>query len=127
MKYRPIFVSKKWCFLFSLVFLCGCASKIYIEKHTNEWISRPIAELKAAMSKPDSYASKTGWRETIYPQANGYYVYVEPLSEDCSIHWDVNPQDNIVGYRAVGSGCEQTSSDTGNLRKMTAPLPPGSW
>jgi hypothetical protein len=63
------------------------------------------------MKRPDSYASKIGWKETTYPLANGYYVFVEPLSKECSVHWDINPRDKIVGYRAIGSGCAQKGSD----------------
>jgi len=107
MKYLSILLSKKWCFLFGIVFLYGCTSQIYVKDHANEWISRPISELKQAMKSPDSYASKIGWKETTYQLVNGNSVYVEPLSENCFFHWETSSGGTIIRYRAVGSGCEQ--------------------
>jgi len=118
MEYRAILMAKKWGFLVLLVFFCGCATPLYVEDYTNQWISRPLSELRQAMNRPDSYASKIGWKETTYSLANGYYVLVEPLSEQCSVHWNINPRDKIVGYQAVGSGCEQRRSE-GNAEKVT--------
>ena len=125
MEYRAILMAKKWGFLVLLVFFCGCATPLYVEDYTNQWISRPLSELQQAMNRPDSYASKIGWKETTYPMAIGYYVFVEPLSEKCSVHWNINPRDKIVGYQAVGSGCELKKSD-GNLKTIT-PHNAGDW
>lgn len=122
MKYQSILLSKKWCFLLFIVFLYGCASQISLKEHSNEWISRPLSELKQAMNSPDSYASKIGWKETTYPLVNGNSVFVEPFSTDCSLHWEITPRGTIIGYRAVGSGCEQESrSDNSMIRTITAP------
>lgn len=124
MKYRSTLLSKKWCCLLFLLFLYGCTSQLYLKEHAEEWISRPLSELKQAMNSPDSYALKIGWKEATYPLANGNSVYIEPVSKDCSIHWEITPKRAIIiGYRAVGSGCEQGSSSADNsaLRKITAP------
>ena len=49
-----------------------------------------MTELKQEMKSPDSYASKIGWKETTYPLPNRNFVYIEPVSADCSVHWEVN-------------------------------------
>jgi hypothetical protein len=106
---RAGLLAKNCVFLVLLVLFCGCGARLNIDEHANQWISRPLSELQQEMSRPESYASKIQWQEKTYPLANGYYMFVEPLSQDCSIHWDINPRDRIVGYRAVGSGCERKS------------------
>lgn len=112
--------------MLSVVSLFACSHHLYIEEHTNEWLARPLSELKEDMKRPDSYASKIKWEETTYPLSNGYYVFVEPIADGCSIHWDVNNRDRIIGYRAVGSECEHksgssnaTSADT--MQSVTKP------
>lgn len=95
-----------------MVLLNGCGGGVVlVEDHSKEWVARPLLELKQEMSRPDSYASKIGWKETTYPLASGNYVYVQPLREGCFFHWEVNPNGIIVGYVAKGKECDQ-SSDT---------------
>ena len=122
MKYRTILFSKQWCLLLFIFFLYGCASQMSLKEHSNEWISRPLPELKQAMNSPDSFASKIGWKENTYPLVNGNSVFVEPFSEDCFIHWEVTPGGIIIGYRAVGSACKQGSgSDDITIKTISAP------
>lgn len=121
MKYLSILFSRKWCFLLFIVFLFACASPIYVKDHAKNWIARPLSELKQAMKSPDSYASKIGWKETTYPLANGNSVYIEPLSEDCSIHWEISPRGTIIRYRAVGSGCAREPGPDSFIRTLTPP------
>jgi hypothetical protein len=102
---------KKWLFLLFIFFLHGCSSQTSIKAHVNEWLTRPVSELKQAMKRPDSYASKIKWEETTYPLANGNSVYVEPIGEDCSIHWEATPRGTIVRYRASGKGCEEEADN----------------
>jgi len=109
MKSRLILSFNQWCLLWVLVVLYGCAGQIQVEDHGKAWISRPLSELQEAMNRPDSYASKIGWKETTYPLANGDSVFIEPLADDCFIHWEVTPGGVILGYRPVGSGCERKS------------------
>ncbi len=73
---------------------------------SGNWIARPLAELKQEMKNPDSYASKIGWKETTYPLPNGDFVFVEPISADCSVHWEVNQNGMIIGYQAKGKDCK---------------------
>jgi len=116
---------EKWPFLLLMVFLYGCASHISLDKYRNEWITRPLSELKQAVDSPDSYAAKNGRKETTYPLANGHFVYVEPFSDGCSLHWEVSSNGILVGCRTVGSGCaEELRNDNDMVRKLTAP---SSW
>ncbi|HAK89388.1 MAG: hypothetical protein A2X55_10750 [Nitrospirae bacterium GWB2_47_37] len=121
MKYISILLSKKLHLLLFIVFLYGCSSGISMKEHVNDWMSRPVSELKQAMKSPDSYASKIGWKETTYPLAGGNSVYVEPFSENCSIHWEITPRGTIIRYRAVGKGCEQESSSDAFIRNLMPP------
>ncbi len=95
-----------------MVFLNGCASQIDADAYSSEWIARPLSELKQEMNRPDSYASKKGWKETTYYLADGNYVYVEPIGDDCSVHWEINSAGVIIGYRAKGNGCKQQGEFT---------------
>jgi hypothetical protein len=118
MKYRAIIAASLLLYIGSLL---GCASQMSLENRGNEWVARPLSELKQEMKSPDSYASKIGWKETTYPLANGDYAYVEPLSADCSIHWEVNQSGIIIGYKAKGEGCKKgKGTSTSILRARTS-------
>lgn len=87
----------------SLIFLNGCLSNIAsIEDYTKSWIGQPIERKKKPTLSPESYASRIGWKEKTYQLDNGNWVYVEPDSKNCFIHWEVNPQGIIVGYKLEG-------------------------
>jgi len=62
----------------------------------------PIEETKKLILRLESYASRIGWKEKTYQLNNGNWVYVEPDSKNCFIHWEVNPQGIIVGYKLEG-------------------------
>jgi len=95
------------CLMIAAAFVVGgCASRMgALENHINEWMSRPVAELKEQMKRPDSYASKVGWKEQSWPLNNGSSVYVEPFSAQCLIRWKVSPGGSIIGYETVGEDC----------------------
>jgi hypothetical protein len=87
----------------SLSALSTCLSQIApIEDRTNSWIGRPIEEIRRPILRPESYASRIGWKEKTYKLDSGNWVYVEPDSPGCFIHWEVNPQGIIVGYKLEG-------------------------
>jgi len=91
----------------SVILLGGCASRMgAFENHINQWLSRPVTELKQDMKRPDSYAAKTGWKEQSWPLNNGGSVYVEPFGRDCLIRWQISSGGSILAYEAVGEGCE---------------------
>ncbi len=89
--------------LFSVLLFHGCLSQIMSTKErTKAWMGQPIDKLRTAVLRPESYASRIGWKEKTYKLDNGNWVYVEPDSPGCFIHWEVNPQGIIVGYRLEG-------------------------
>ena len=69
-------------------------------------MGRPVAELQEIISSPTSHASKIEWKETTYQLNNGNWVYVTPDVKDCFIHWEINPDGIIVGYRLEDEGCK---------------------
>jgi len=84
--------------------LYGCLHNIgTIEEYTKYWIGRPIEETKILVRDSHSYASRIGWQEETYKLDNGNWVYVEPDSPNCFIHWEVNPEGIIVGYKLEGN------------------------
>jgi len=99
------------CLLLSIILLYGCASQMSLEDLSREWITRPLAELKQEMKSPDSYASKIGWKDTTYPLPNGNFVYIQPASNDCYVHWEVNQGGTIIGYQFKGNGCKPGESE----------------
>ncbi len=106
-EFRPIMLFNLLCLVFLMVFLNGCASQFDADLYGSEWIARPLSELKQDMSRPDSYASKSKWKESTYLLADGNYVYVEPVGDDCLMDWEINSGGIIIGYRAKGNGCKQ--------------------
>ncbi|HMK55507.1 MAG TPA: hypothetical protein VK448_02590 [Dissulfurispiraceae bacterium] len=119
MKIGTILSIAKRHLLFLTVMLAACAHQASVEEISNEWISRPIDELRQQMKNPNSYASKIGWQEKTYPLANGYYAFVEPVSEDCYIYWRVNQRDIIVDARSEGKGCKQSSDSNGGMERAS--------
>ena len=117
-------VNTVWLPLY-LILLCGCASQLSLEDHSRDWITKPLSELKQEMKSPDSYASKIGWNETTYPLANRNFVYIEPVSADCSVHWEVTQSGIIIGYQAKGNHCKQSEGPNNinieNTRTSTSP------
>ena len=109
MTYRSIMLFNAVYVLLFIVSLNGCASQIDVDEHSREWIARPLSELKQEINRPDSYASKKGWKETTYSLANGNYVYVEPIGDDCFMDWEINSGGVIIGYQVKGNGCAQES------------------
>jgi hypothetical protein len=107
-------VNVVWLLLY-IILLCGCASQIPRENLSRNWTARPLSELKQEMKSPDSYASKIGWKETTYPLANGNFVYIEPVSADCSIHWEINKSGLIIGYQAKEKYCKQREESNNSI------------
>jgi hypothetical protein len=88
--------------IFMSLGIFGCVSQIVsLDEHTRSWIGHPISEMKEVMARPRSYASRITWKEKIYHLDNGNYVFVEPEPR-CFIHWEVDKEDIIVGYKTVG-------------------------
>ncbi len=89
---------------FSVILLNGCLSNIAsIEEYSKYSLGRDIKEKQTIVSDSHSYAARIGWEEKTYQLDNGNWVYVEPDSKNCFIHWEVNPQGIIVGYKLEGN------------------------
>lgn len=117
-------VMKRFCLAVILLSIIGCTSKeAKVNAHMTSWISRPLSELKIAMKSPDSYASKVDWDETTYQLANGYYIFVEPFSKDCFIHWKINPRDIIIGYFVKGVGCSDAHRNDEDVSEIDRVAP----
>jgi hypothetical protein len=86
----------------AVVLIAGCAGT---EDYAQNWVGEPIADLIEAKHKPDSYASKSGWKEQRYDLKEGHWVYVSPSREGCIIHWEVDKRGVIVGFRTEGAQC----------------------
>lgn len=86
--------------------VAACVSQIpSLREWADQNVGLPVAELEAIDARPQSYASRTHWPRTTIPMDNGYWIYVHADRPDCQIHFEVNPQGTIVGYRPVGAGC----------------------
>jgi hypothetical protein len=84
--------------------LSGCLHDIPpIGEYTENKIGHPIEKQKMRVADPGSYASRIGWQEKTYKLDNGNWVYVEPDSKNCFIHWEVNPEGTIIGYKLDGN------------------------
>jgi hypothetical protein len=102
-----------------LLSLIGCAAnQQFIEDRGEYWLARSVDDLKQDIARPDSYASKHNWPETSYPMADGYYGIVEPIEQDCAIHWKINPRHKVVGYEAKGSRCDKRTSKDEEYRNL---------
>lgn len=102
MKYRLIML----CFVMLMFLSQGCLSQIAsVNKTAPEWIGSQITVRQNLVLRSGSYASKIGWQEKTYKLDNGNWVYVEPALPDCFIHWEVNPEGIIVGYKTEGKRC----------------------
>lgn len=85
----------------------GCMSQIQpFKEYANSAIGRPVGILIATKQRPGSYASRAGWKDKQYQLESGNWVYVSPEREGCIVHWEVNPQGIIVGYRTEGGRCD---------------------
>lgn len=127
MRYRFLPYCMPLFLVVSLVLLGGCASSAPVSVHSEEWITRPLSELKAAMNQPGSYAAKIGWKEKTYPLANGNIVFVEPYRKDCYVHWEVSPRGIIIGSSASGSGCEEKINEPTGVLKNKVAEPSSRW
>ena len=95
-------------FVVSIIFLVisinGCLRQIpTIGEYTNYWVGKPVEEKKKQTLRSTTYASRIGWKEKTYKLDNGSWVYVEPDSKNCFIHWEVNPEGIIVSYKLEGN------------------------
>lgn len=82
--------------------LAACTT---LEDRVAEWVGEPVTDYIEAMYKPDTYASKTGWKDQRYDLRNGNWVLVAPRGEGCLVHYEVDQRGVIVNYRLDGAQC----------------------
>ena len=87
--------------------LTGCsASQVPpLEDYAGSVVGRNISVVRDLVRRPGSHATTLGWQEKTYTLPNGHWVYVEPDRANCEIHYEVDGEDIIAGYTAVGTGC----------------------
>lgn len=88
-----------------MVFLAGCVAIPPVPYWAESGVGQPIDTIKKLQARPDSYASRIGWKETTYQLENGNWVLVDPIRADCFVHWEVNRQAIIVGFKTEGNNC----------------------
>jgi hypothetical protein len=97
---------RSWPGTLVVAVITACGSQIpTLRDWANQSVGRPVSELEAIDSRPESYAARTGWHRETYSLPNGNWVYVHPDRPHCDLHFEVNPAGVVVGYRAVGEGC----------------------
>ncbi len=86
--------------------LLGCMSQIpSVKDWSGSWVGEPVTRVISLTERPGEYASKVNWKDYRYELGNGNWVYVAPIRENCLVHFEVNTQGIIVGYRTEGDRC----------------------
>lgn len=100
-------IAKQLLFVVLVVFLThGCLSQIgSMDEYTKNWVGRSIEEYHRMGQRSETYAKHIKWKEKTYFLSNGNQVYIEPIRKECFIHWEVNSEGIIVGYRTDGVRC----------------------
>ncbi|MEO7386407.1 MAG: hypothetical protein ABIX37_05685 [Gammaproteobacteria bacterium] len=84
---------------------CSASQVPTLAQYGESAIGLNISVIQELVRRPDSEARTIGWQEKSYALDNGHWVYVEPDRENCEIHYEVNADNIIVAYTAVGTGC----------------------
>jgi hypothetical protein len=93
--------------MLSVSLLLGCISQIpRTSDFAQSWIGAAIDEYYLPQNRPGSYARQIGWPETIYQLPNGNAVHVAAAKPNCFIHFEVNHDRKIVGYKTEGARCD---------------------
>ena len=77
-----------------------------VPEFARDVVGRPLDWYKAVASRPESYASRIGWQEKTYKLEGGNFVYVAPVKPNCTIFWEVDKTETIVGYKLEGTRCD---------------------
>lgn len=84
---------------------CSASQIPTLEDYADSAVGQNISVVRDLVRRPGSHATTVGWQEKTYTLPNGHWVYVEPDRANCEIHYEVDGEDIIVGYTAVGTGC----------------------
>lgn len=90
--------------LILIILLTGCGFPP-VKHWAESGIGRHVSVIEQLMARSDSYASKIRWEKNTYHLTNGNWVLVDPIRENCFVHWEVNNNEIIVGYKTEGTNC----------------------
>lgn len=90
---------------FFMAYVSGCSPYPSLQGYRKSSIGMSIEQKRAMLERKGSYASQIGWSEQTFNLSNGHWVYVEPDSPECFIHWEVNPEGIIIDSQVKGQRC----------------------
>jgi len=86
--------------------LTGCISQIpRVEDSANGAVGTSINLLLERAARPESWIYRSGQKVGRYRLENGHFAYTEPVREGCILHWEVDAEGIILGYRMQGNRC----------------------
>jgi hypothetical protein len=85
--------------------IAGCPSVPSVKDWADKAIGSPINNLFEAARRPGSYIFRNDKQIQKYQLENKNFIYIEPVGDNCNVHWEVNSSGIIVGYRLEGSRC----------------------
>jgi hypothetical protein len=96
-----------WILIVFTTLNAACISQIpSLDDYAHEWMGQSIDRLNRAIFRRNgNYADRINWKEKTYLLPNGNTAYVEPVREDCFIHWEVNKARIIVAHKTEGIRC----------------------
>lgn len=72
-------------------------------------VGRPVQEITDLAERPRRPSDPTAkfiWKPSAYTLPNGNSVYIRQVAKDCFIHFEVNHEKTVVGYRLEGTTCD---------------------
>jgi len=88
----------------TLLALSGCPSIHSAHNWADGWIGAHIERLRTV--PPSDYEREAKWKEKTYYLDNGNMVYIHFDKPGCLVHFEVDSNGLIVGYRLEGSRCD---------------------
>jgi hypothetical protein len=92
--------------VFVTVITVACISQIpSVKSWADPVIGTPISKVIETVQRPGGYVSESGKLIRKYQLRNGNFAYINPIRDDCDVHWEVNSSGIIIGYRMEGARC----------------------
>ena len=93
--------------LFTTIFLYGCVSEERFILSREYAIGSSYQVIRTINASNRSYHYRIGWKEKYTILENENKEYENPvLNGTCTVFWEVDEDDIIVGYRYQGSYCK---------------------
>ena len=91
--------------------LGSCVSQILpVDEWAKGWVGEPVQRLIKLAERPRDPTrdpvAKFLWKPNAYTLSNGNSVYIRQVAKDCFVHFEVNRDQIIVGYRLEGTTCD---------------------